>query len=115
MSSFIIIGNGISKDNLPLLTKIISSIKSPSFTNLSFLTAIIGFNAKITLIIKSELSKYLKNIKLLIIFLYISIINLFLNAKGKLSIISFLSFVSVFNLYDKNFNILLKSDCGIFS
>ena len=49
--------NGSSKVNFPLLTKIMSSTNSFSFIKTTFLNAIIGLNDKITLTLKSILTK----------------------------------------------------------
>ena len=55
----------------------ISLIKSPSSITISPLIDNIGFKEVTTFTIKSELPISLKNTKLFIIYLYISIINLF--------------------------------------
>ena len=86
---------GTSKFNFPFLTKIISSIKSPSFIKTSFFSAKTGLNANKICTIKSVLLRFLKNIKLSIIFLYIAIKRLFRNPSGRFSIIMLLTFFSL--------------------
>ena len=83
----------------------VGSATSKELTFDGWTSTTIGSNAKTTFIIKSELLKFLKKIKLSITSLYIVIITLFLKDKGKLSIISCLSVFSLFNLYNKYFEI----------
>ena len=67
----------------PFLMKIISSMISPSLTKISSFFANIGFIDVTIFTKKSEFSIYLKNLKFLIIGLYISMIKLFWIDKGK--------------------------------
>ena len=108
----ILIGN--STDKIPCLTNIISSTISLSFIKISFLYAITGLKESITLTIKSVFWKFLKNIKLLIIGLYISQIKLFLRLTGKHSKIIFFNFFSWKFLNFKNLNIFSYNSSGKF-
>ena len=108
----ILIGN--STVNIPLLTNIISSTISPSFTKISFLYAKIDLKERITLTMKSVFWKFLKKIKFWMIGLYISEIKLFLRPTGRQSKIISFNFFSWKFLNFKYLKILSYNSSGKF-
>ena len=80
--NYFYLSQNISKLSIPFLINIISSITSLSLTKISSFIDNIGFIDVTNFTKKSELSKYLKNKKFLIIGLYISIIKLFCIEEG---------------------------------
>ena len=72
----------ISNDKIPFFIKIISSIISPSWTNISSFIDNMDFNEVTIFTKKSEFSNDLKNWKFSIIGLYISMIKLFWSDVG---------------------------------